>query len=82
MPGGVNCPVPAFESVTVQPIVIDSFKGFHMSGIDGNDYIDYVGSWGPVIIGHAFDAFAFCSKIFYFLKSKYSIKLILAGEEL
>ncbi|KAA8542083.1 hypothetical protein F0562_023235 [Nyssa sinensis] len=55
MPGGVNSPVRAFESVGGQPIVIDSVKGSHMWDIDGNEYIDYVGSWGPAIIGHADD---------------------------
>ncbi|KAJ0788393.1 Glutamate-1-semialdehyde 2,1-aminomutase [Helianthus annuus] len=55
MPGGVNSPVRAFESVGGQPIIFDSVKGSHMRDIDGNDYIDYVGSWGPAIIGHADD---------------------------
>ncbi|KAI3763233.1 hypothetical protein L1987_53686 [Smallanthus sonchifolius] len=55
MPGGVNSPVRAFRSVGGQPIIIDSVKGSHMWDIDGNEYIDYVGSWGPAIIGHADD---------------------------
>lgn len=55
MPGGVNSPVRAFKSVGGQPIMIDSVKGSHMWDIDGNEYIDYVGSWGPAIIGHADD---------------------------
>lgn len=55
MPGGVNSPVRAFKSVGGQPIVFDSVKGSHMWDIDGNEYIDYVGSWGPAIIGHADD---------------------------
>ncbi|XP_010249114.1 PREDICTED: glutamate-1-semialdehyde 2,1-aminomutase, chloroplastic-like [Nelumbo nucifera] len=55
MPGGVNSPVRAFKSVGGQPIVIDSVKGSHMWDVDGNEYIDYVGSWGPAIIGHADD---------------------------
>ncbi|KAH6773989.1 glutamate-1-semialdehyde 2 [Perilla frutescens var. hirtella] len=55
MPGGVNSPVRAFKSVGGQPIIIDSVKGSHMWDIDGNEYIDYVGSWGPAIIGHADD---------------------------
>ncbi|GLT83817.1 hypothetical protein SLE2022_020870 [Rubroshorea leprosula] len=55
MPGGVNSPVRAFISVGGQPILIDSVKGSHMWDIDGNEYIDYVGSWGPAIIGHADD---------------------------
>lgn len=59
MPGGVNSPVRAFKSVSGQPIVIDSVKGSHMWDIDGNEYIDYVGSWGPAIIGHADDEVLF-----------------------
>ncbi|KAJ6875860.1 hypothetical protein NC652_035284 [Populus alba x Populus x berolinensis] len=59
MPGGVNSPVRAFKSVGGQPIVFDSVKGSHMKDIDGNDYIDYVGSWGPAIIGHADDEVLF-----------------------
>ncbi|KAL6959991.1 glutathione synthase [Sarracenia purpurea var. burkii] len=55
MPGGVNSPVRAFKSVGGQPIVMDFVKGSHMWDIDGNEYIDYVGSWGPAIIGHADD---------------------------
>ncbi|XP_050233520.1 glutamate-1-semialdehyde 2,1-aminomutase 2, chloroplastic-like [Mercurialis annua] len=55
MPGGVNSPVRAFKSVGGQPIVMDSVKGSHMWDIDGNEYVDYVGSWGPAIIGHADD---------------------------
>ncbi|KAJ8772399.1 hypothetical protein K2173_027576 [Erythroxylum novogranatense] len=55
MPGGVNSPVRAFKSVGGQPIVMDSVKGSHMWDVDGNEYIDYVGSWGPAIIGHADD---------------------------
>ncbi|GLU20762.1 hypothetical protein SLE2022_369440 [Rubroshorea leprosula] len=55
MPGGVNSPVRAFKSVGGQPIVMDSVKGSYMWDIDGNKYIDYVGSWGPAIIGHADD---------------------------
>ncbi|XP_010515194.1 PREDICTED: glutamate-1-semialdehyde 2,1-aminomutase 2, chloroplastic [Camelina sativa] len=55
MPGGVNSPVRAFKSVGGQPVVMDSAKGSWIRDIDGNEYIDYVGSWGPAIIGHADD---------------------------
>lgn len=55
MPGGVNSPVRAFKSVGGQPIIFDSVKGSRMYDVDGNEYIDYVGSWGPAIIGHADD---------------------------
>ncbi|CAK9183519.1 unnamed protein product [Ilex paraguariensis] len=54
-PGGVNSPVRAFKSVGGQPIIMDSVMGCRMRDIDGNEYIDYVGSWGPAIIGHADD---------------------------
>jgi glutamate-1-semialdehyde 2,1-aminomutase len=53
MPGGVNSPVRAFKSVGGQPIVFDRVKGAHIWDVDGNQYIDYVGSWGPAICGHA-----------------------------
>ncbi|GMY19211.1 glutamate-1-semialdehyde 2,1-aminomutase 2, chloroplastic [Fagus crenata] len=55
MPGGVNSPVRAFKSIGGQPIIMDSVKGSRMWDIDGNEKIDYVGSWGPAIIGHADD---------------------------
>jgi glutamate-1-semialdehyde 2,1-aminomutase len=61
MPGGVNSPVRAFKSVGGQPIVFDSVKGSRMWDVDGNEYIDYVGSWGPAIIGHADDTVQPCS---------------------
>lgn len=53
MPGGVNSPVRAFKSVGMSPIFIESGKGATVTDIDGNDYIDYVLSWGPLILGHA-----------------------------
>ena len=52
IPGGVNSPVRAFSSVGSNPIFIQSAKGAHITDIDGNEYIDYVGSWGPMILGH------------------------------
>ena len=55
MPGGVNSPVRAFKSVGGQPIVFDRVKGSHAWDVDGNEYVDYVGTWGPAIIGHADD---------------------------
>jgi glutamate-1-semialdehyde 2,1-aminomutase len=53
MPGGVNSPVRAFKSVEGQPIVFDRVKGAYIWDVDGNQYIDYVGTWGPAICGHA-----------------------------
>lgn len=53
MPGGVNSPVRAFKSVGGQPIVFDRVKGAYAWDVDGNQYIDYVGTWGPAICGHA-----------------------------
>ncbi len=53
MPGGVNSPVRAFKSVGGQPIVFDHVKGAYIWDVDGNQYIDYVGTWGPAIVGHA-----------------------------
>ncbi|OKH19553.1 glutamate-1-semialdehyde 2,1-aminomutase [[Limnothrix rosea] IAM M-220] len=55
MPGGVSSPVRAFKSVGGQPIVFDRVKGSHVWDVDGNEYIDYVGTWGPAICGHAND---------------------------
>lgn len=57
--GGVNSLVRAFKSVGGQPIVFDSVKGSHVWDVDGNEYIEYVGSWGPAIIGHADDKVPF-----------------------
>ncbi|MEH2067678.1 MAG: glutamate-1-semialdehyde 2,1-aminomutase [Nostoc sp.] len=53
MPGGVSSPVRAFKSVGGQPIVFDRVKDAYIWDIDGNQYIDYVGTWGPAICGHA-----------------------------
>lgn len=55
MPGGVSSPVRAFSSVDGQPIVFDRVKGAYCYDVDENKYIDYVGSWGPAIVGHAND---------------------------
>ncbi|KAL4853981.1 Glutamate-1-semialdehyde 2 [Chlorella vulgaris] len=55
LPGGVNSPVRAFKSVGGQPIVFDHVKGAYCWDADENKYIDYVGSWGPAIVGHAND---------------------------
>src|SRR4051812_10876635 len=52
MPGGVNSPARAFGAVGGQPAFIDRAQGAYMFDIDGNRYIDYVGSWGPMILGH------------------------------
>jgi glutamate-1-semialdehyde 2,1-aminomutase len=53
IPGGVNSPVRAFKSVSGNPVFIAKAKGSRITDIDGNEYIDYVGSWGPMILGHA-----------------------------
>ncbi len=53
IPGGVNSPVRAFASVGGIPPFIESAKGARVRDVDGNEYIDYVGSWGPMILGHA-----------------------------
>lgn len=55
MPGGVSSPVRAFKSVGGEPIVFERVKGAYAWDVDGNKYIDYVGSWGPAIVGHAHD---------------------------
>lgn len=55
MPGGVNSPVRAFGAIGTAPVFIESAKGAVIQDIDGNEYIDYVLSWGPLILGHADD---------------------------
>ena len=53
MPGGVNSPVRAFGAVGGHPVFMTKAKGSRITGADGREYIDYVGSWGPAILGHA-----------------------------
>lgn len=55
MPGGVSSPVRAFKSVGGDPVVFDRVKGSKAWDVDGNEYVDYVGTWGPAIVGHADD---------------------------
>ncbi|OCA91275.1 glutamate-1-semialdehyde-2,1-aminomutase [Bacillus sp. FJAT-27225] len=55
MPGGVNSPVRAFKAVNMEPIFMERGKGSKIYDIDGNEYIDYVLSWGPLILGHTND---------------------------
>lgn len=55
IPGGVNSPVRAFGSVDMEPVFIHSAKGAYVFDIDGNKYIDFIGSWGPMILGHSRD---------------------------
>lgn len=56
IPGGVNSPVRAYKSVGTEPRFVDRAKGSHIWDIDGREYIDFVASWGPMILGHAPDA--------------------------
>ena len=56
MPGGVNSPVRSYPHMGCPPPFIASAKGSHITDIDGNTYIDYVGSWGPMVLGHAHPA--------------------------
>jgi glutamate-1-semialdehyde 2,1-aminomutase len=53
IPGGVNSPVRAFRSVGSEPVFVRRAEGAHIEGADGRRYLDYVGSWGPMILGHA-----------------------------
>ncbi len=55
IPGGVNSPVRAFKSVGGTPLFIEKAKGAYMFDADGNRYIDYIASWGPMILGHAYE---------------------------
>jgi len=53
IPGGVNSPVRAFKGVGGEPIYFERGEGAYLYDVDGNEYIDYVGSWGPMILGHS-----------------------------
>src|SRR5712664_2878679 len=53
IPGGVNSPVRAFRAVGGQPFFVNRASGAHVWDVDGNEYVDYVGTWGPAILGHA-----------------------------
>jgi glutamate-1-semialdehyde 2,1-aminomutase len=53
IPGGVDSPVRAFKAIGISPTFVERAKGSKIWDIDGNEYIDYVGSWGPMILGHA-----------------------------
>ena len=54
IPGGVNSPARAFGAVGGHPVFISSGKGQYLNDLDGNRYLDYIGSWGPMILGHAY----------------------------
>ena len=56
MPGGVNSAARAFGAVGGEPIVFERGEGAYLFDIDGNQYIDFIGSWGPMILGQQFDA--------------------------
>ncbi len=55
IPGGVNSPVRAFKAVGGTPVFVEKAKGAYLYDEDGNTLIDYISSWGPMILGHAFD---------------------------
>ncbi|MEM9987532.1 MAG: aminotransferase class III-fold pyridoxal phosphate-dependent enzyme, partial [Bacteroidota bacterium] len=54
IPGGVNSPVRAFKSVGGTPLFIEKAKGAILTDADGKEYVDFIASWGPMILGHAF----------------------------
>ncbi len=56
MPGGVNSPVRAFQSVGLDPLIMKRGSGCRIYDEDGNEFVDYVGSWGPLILGHSHPA--------------------------
>ena len=56
LPGGVNSPVRAFHAVGMRPLVIERGEGAYLYDVDGNRFTDYVCSWGPLILGHAYPA--------------------------
>ena len=55
IPGGVNSPVRAFKAVGGTPVFVEKAKGAYLYDEDGNRLIDYISSWGPMILGHAFE---------------------------
>lgn len=56
LPGGVNSPARAFKSVGGTPVFVERAKGAYLYDVDGNDYVDLINSWGPMILGHAHPA--------------------------
>lgn len=56
LPGGVDSPVRAFRAVGGEPFFVARGEGAYLTDVDGNRYLDYVGSWGPLILGHAHPA--------------------------
>ena len=63
IPGGVNSPVRAFKSVGCDPLFIKNAAGCKIYDVDDNEFIDYVGSWGPMILGHCHPAVAAAVKV-------------------
>ena len=55
IPGGLNSPVRAFKGVGGTPIFVKEAKGAYLYDVDGNKLIDYINSWGPMILGHAYE---------------------------
>ena len=55
IPGGVNSPVRAFNAVGGDPVFVERAKGAYLYDVDGNTLIDYISSWGPLILGHAYE---------------------------
>ena len=54
IPGGVNSPVRAFKSVGGTPVFVEKAKGAKLHDVDGNTYLDFISSWGPMILGHCY----------------------------
>lgn len=80
IPGGVNSPVRAFKSVGADPIFIQKARGSKVFDIDGHTYIDYVGSWGPMILGHAYKPIVEAIKRHAVLGTSYGAPTILETE--
>lgn len=80
MPGGVNSPVRAFKSVNMDPIFMERGKGSKIYDIDGNEYIDYVLSWGPLILGHTNDRVVEAMKKVVELGTSYGAPTLMENE--
>ena len=65
MPGGVNSPVRAYKDLNINPPIIKRGEGSHIFDEDGNEYIDFVGAWGPMILGHSDKEVSGCYKRYF-----------------
>lgn len=80
IPGGVNSPVRAFGSIGITPVIVREGKGSKITDVDGRSYIDYCGSWGPLILGHANDEVLNCVRAAVDKGTTFGISTEIEGE--